>query len=227
MFRLLKQYLNKKSLLNQAFEETKDTLHTCKEMYEETVRSLRYSDSADLKMDIYKMDKQINFYQQEIRRKMLTHLSISSQKEINTALVMISIVIDVERIGDYTKNIEDLAKRHPQRLNAGKYEEIIKNLEEEVESKFVQVTEAFSSLDVESARGVMGEHRSITKQCDKIINELVSTSFPDMPSNDLVALALFVRYLKRISSHLTNIASSVVNPFDRIGFKQNGSEKEE
>ena len=32
------------------------------------------------------------------------------------------------------------------------------------------------------------------------------------------AMALYVRYLKRINSHLRNIASSVVNPFDHISF---------
>ena len=35
---------------------------------------------------------------------------------------------------------------------------------------------------------------------------------------DAVVLALYVRYLKRIESHLNNIVSSVVNPFPRIGF---------
>ena len=37
--------------------------------------------------------------------------------------------------------------------------------------------------------------------------------------NEAVTTALYVRFLKRISAHLMNIASSVVNPFDRIGFR--------
>ena len=35
-----------------------------------------------------------------------------------------------------------------------------------------------------------------------------------------MATALYIRFLKRISAHLMNIASSVVNPFDRIGFRE-------
>jgi len=220
MFKIIKKYLQKESLLAQAYSETETMLMTCQEMYEETVRSLRYSDNAELKIDIYKKDKLINRYQQEIRRKMMTHLSVSSQKEISTALVMTSIVIDVERIGDYTKNIEDLAIHHPQRLNVGQYEETLKKLEDEVKSKFESVTSAFTVYDIEAASGVMDEHRSITKQCDIILNELVTQKFENIPSNDLVALALFIRYLKRISAHLTNIVSSVVNPFEKIGFKK-------
>ena len=41
----------------------------------------------------------------------------------------------------------------------------------------------------------------------------------DLESGSAVALALYIRQLKRINSHLMNVASSVVNPFHRIGFK--------
>lgn len=220
MFKTLKKYLQKESLIVQAYTETEITLKTCQEMYDETVRSLRYSDTADLKINIYKKDQLINKYQQEIRRKMLIHLSISSSKEVSEALVMTSIVIDVERIGDYTKNIEDLAKQHPLRLQVGKFEDTLKQLEDEVRSKFEAVTKAFTIYDIETASDVMDEHRSITKQCDIILSELVNDNFEGMESRDQVTLALFVRYLKRISAHLTNIVSSVVNPFEKIGFKK-------
>ena len=38
-------------------------------------------------------------------------------------------------------------------------------------------------------------------------------------SREAVIAALASRYTKRISAHLSNLASSVVNPFDRIGFR--------
>jgi len=198
-------------------------LKTCKEMFDETVRSLRYSDTAKLETDIYEKDRQINKYQQEIRRMMMTHLAVSPQTEIHPALVMISIVIDVERLGDYAKNIEELAKAHPKRLHAGSYEEIVGNLEDEVKSKFESVTSAFRIYDIEAAKEVMDEHRSITRQCDKLVTSLVGKVISEIPANDQVALALYLRYLKRISSHLTNIVSSIVNPFDMIGYKGKNS----
>ena len=37
--------------------------------------------------------------------------------------------------------------------------------------------------------------------------------------SDAIVLALYFRYLKRVAAHLTNIASSIVNPFPRIGFR--------
>ena len=227
MFKTIKKYFKKESLLIQSYQETEKTLQTCKEMFAETVKSLRYSDSAELSIDIREKDKQINNYQQEVRRKMLTHLAISPKTEVNPALVLISIVIDVERIGDYTKNIEDLAKAHPKRLNGGQYEETIKQLEDEVKSKFESVTSAFTVYDVGAAKEIMDDHRSITKECDKIITRFVAEQISDIPGNDAVALALYLRYLKRISSHLTNIVSSVVNPFDMIGYSDKDKKKKD
>ena len=37
--------------------------------------------------------------------------------------------------------------------------------------------------------------------------------------------ALYTRYLKRIAAHLINIASSVFNPFERIGFRDDTGEE--
>jgi hypothetical protein len=33
-------------------------------------------------------------------------------------------------------------------------------------------------------------------------------------------VALYVRYLKRVTAHLLNILSSVVNPVERIGYRE-------
>ena len=48
---------------------------------------------------------------------------------------------------------------------------------------------------------------------------MIERDIPEIPGREAVATALYVRYLKRISSHLKTIASSVVNPFEKIGFR--------
>ena len=37
---------------------------------------------------------------------------------------------------------------------------------------------------------------------------------------DAAAVALYARYLKRISAHCRNLISSIVNPFERIGYPE-------
>jgi len=49
--------------------------------------------------------------------------------------------------------------------------------------------------------------------------KLVTGDVEDLGPGDYAAAALYLRYLKRIAAHLSNIASSVVNPFHRIGYK--------
>jgi phosphate uptake regulator len=39
-------------------------------------------------------------------------------------------------------------------------------------------------------------------------------------SGEAVTAALYLRYLKRVSAHIKNVATSVVNPYYRIGFRE-------
>jgi len=63
----------------------------------------------------------------------------------------------------------------------------------------------------------MSEHWWIARKGDEIVNAMLTHD--ELDGREAVATALYVRYLKRVSAHLMNIASSVTNPFDRIGFR--------
>jgi hypothetical protein len=65
----------------------------------------------------------------------------------------------------------------------------------------------------------MSEHWWIAKRCDEIVNTILQKDEESLPGREAVATALYARYLKRISAHLMDIASSLANPFDRIGFR--------
>ena len=84
---------------------------------------------------------------------------------------------------------------------------------------FTLLIEALPRGDVEKAKEVMSEHWWIARRSDEILNILIKRSEPDLVCSEAVSTALYVRFLKRISAHLMNIASSIVNPFDRIGFR--------
>jgi phosphate uptake regulator len=48
-----------------------------------------------------------------VRRKVLRYLAIAGTVDLVPGLVLTGIVIDIERIGDYTKNIAELATTYP------------------------------------------------------------------------------------------------------------------
>jgi Na+/phosphate symporter len=129
-------------------------------------------------------------------------------------------VIDIERIGDYSKNIHDLARNHPRRLHAGSLEEEAASIEREVLTNFDRTVRAFKQGDQAEARLLMEEYKAdISKRCAKVESMLVGGKV-ELSSADGVTLALYLRFLKRISAHSRNLISSLVNPFDRIGYRE-------
>ena len=213
------ELFRKDNMLQQAHDRSLEMLEADREMFLAAASSLREHDDARIELDIYAKDQLINAYEREVRRKVLTHLVLSSSRNIAAGLALVSIVIDIERIGDLTKNIVDLALNHPGRLNCGTLEEDIRKIETTVKTMFTLLIEALPEGDEDKAKEVMSEHWWIARRSDEILNILIKRSAPDLVCNEAVATALYVRFLKRISAHLMNIASSIVNPFDRIGFR--------
>jgi phosphate uptake regulator len=219
MFKQFFELFRKDNMLQQAYDRSLQMLEADREMFLAASSSLREHDDAKIELDIYAKDQLINAYEREVRRKVLTHLVLSSSRNIAAGLALVSIVIDIERIGDLTKNIVDLALNHPGRLECGTLEQDIRKIETTVKTMFTLLIEALPEGDEDKAKEVMSEHWWIARRSDEILNILIKRSEPDVVCNDAVSTALYVRFLKRISAHLMNIASSIVNPFDRIGFR--------
>ncbi len=206
------------NLFMQALNQSYEMLEIAHEMFKEAVESLRHTDT-DVDVETKKKDKIINKYEREVRRKVITHLSVQGGGDLPAGMVLITIIIDIERIGDYTKNILDLATLHISKLESTDFLETITAVEQSVESMFVRTLECLKNNDEELALQLMAENKDVGKTCDEVISKLIKEEYPDLSVSDAVSLALYFRYLKRINSHLKNITSSVVNPFDRIGFK--------
>jgi phosphate uptake regulator len=207
------------SLLDQAWGESFEMLEIDRRMYLEAVRVLRDSDDLELNEDIRKLDRKVNKYERDVRRKVMTHCSVVGSTELPSGMALVSIVIDIERVGDYCKNIVDLAYHHPRRLVAHDFESDLVSIERSVRTQFDETIEVLHSNDAEKARELMKSYTTDTGSiCDRLVNDLVAGKVGDQSPADAAALALYIRYLKRIGSHLKNMVTSVVNPFDRIGF---------
>ena len=123
MWRELLKLWKQDNLLKQAWDQSFEMLKIAQEMFLESVRILRESDEVEMIQEVKKKDKLVNKYEREVRRKVLTHLTVRGPIDVPAGLVLVTIIIDIERIGDYTKNIFDLAVNHPERLPGGKFEE--------------------------------------------------------------------------------------------------------
>ena len=221
MFKQIFELFQSDSLYEQALMECHEMLEIDREMFNESTKTLRESDTADIPIDIYAMDKKINEFERDVRRKVMTHLVVSGNEDLGSGLILVSVVIDIERIGDYTKNIYDLAVQHPKKLSGGGFEELLLNMENSTRDFLNRAIDAFKSQDIDAARKLMVEYKTdISVTSNEIVNSIVSGSNDEFSSNGAGALCLYARYLKRIAAHSRNLVSSIVNPFERIGYPE-------
>ena len=221
MWKELLRVWRSSDLLSLAWEESYKMLEIDERMFTEAVRVLRESDDSLVDLAIRELDTRVNKYERDVRRKVMTHCTVAWPTDIPGGMVLVSIVIDIERIGDYCKNILDLASAHPRRLHVERYNSVLSEIEQEIKACFQQAPEVLRSHDTDHARQVMQTYRAqVSDTCDQIVQDVVTGKLNSELAGEAAALALYARYLKRISAHLKNVLSSVVNPFHRIGYRE-------
>jgi len=218
MFRKWLAIFKKDTLMDRAYQRSFKMLDITLDMFREARESLRNRDDSEINLKIKERDKQVNSYEREVRRMVFNHLAVQGTIELPSGLALVSIIIDIERIGDYTKNMVELALDHPGRLHGGQFEEDLKRMEEAVEGNFITTKKCFADEDSALALALLKKYAWVNDACDDRVKDVVQEKDPSIRPGDAAAMTLYIRFLKRVNSHLRNITTSVVNPFDRIGF---------
>jgi hypothetical protein len=85
---------------------------------------------------------------------------------------------------------------------------------------FIKTITAVENDNLEIAREVYEMYKKgISGECSALKDSLIKGN-EKISAGNAVAIALYLRYMKRIGAHLSNISTSVVNPFPRIGYKE-------
>ncbi len=211
-----------KDLLAQAWNDSYEMLALSRDMYVEAVAHLREDRNIEKLQSLKKRDWEINTFQRDVRRKVLTHYSVTEDHtDFNHGLVLVNMVVDIERLGDYAKNIVDLAINHPTTIVTEEISEDLHMMEQEVGERFNKTLEAIQDQNLEIARELKARYKmEISRKSDTIVNGILSGELEFESQARAAAVALYARYLKRLGSHLNNIATTLVNPFDTIGYAQ-------
>ncbi len=213
---------NSDNLLSQAWDESYKMMVLSNEIFNQAIKYLRNGENKETIIALKKRDMEINAYQKNVRRKVVTHYAVSQDiDDLPNGLVLLNMVVDVERVGDYTKNILDLALNHPNTIRSEDFSEDLHHVENEVIERFRKTLEAIHTQDADVARNLMKTYKeTLTNVSDTIVNGCISGEIRLGDECQTVALALYARYLKRIGAHLKNITTVLVNPFDAVGYKQ-------
>ncbi|MDH3306951.1 MAG: hypothetical protein OEO77_05485 [Acidimicrobiia bacterium] len=196
--------------------DVQDMLASCRHTFNAAINTvLGGTDPQAVGKDIRKTDRTINKAERKIRRALVVHASTrGAQADIGTILVLMSITKDIERVGDYAKNIWDLADHGVDMSNDDDVESLRKR-RDQVTELIVETSRIFASQDTEAAHVTIQAADELLDEFDAEIGTLIGT---DAPGSYAVPRALLSRYLKRIVAHLMNVMSAVVMPVDRLDY---------
>lgn len=222
VFKDLVTIWNSEDSLSQAWTSSNEMLHLSHEMFTDSVDALRSGEKNKVIKSIKLRDEEINQYHRDIRKKVVTYYSVSKDvTNINSGLVLINMVVDIERVGDYTKNILDLAKYYPKKLRSEKVSEDLRIIEQAVIERFQNTVKAVEEMDEIAAKELIKSYRSdLGKLSDNLVASSISGDLKIGEEHMASSMVLYARYLKRIGAHLKNITSVVINPFESIGYKK-------
>jgi len=216
MFENLLQFWKGKDFLKQVLENFKNMLDDTHIMFDSVCRKLiDNEEEPGLKDTVYSIDRQVNDLQRDIRKRVIEHLSMQPSKDVPICLLLMSVVKDAERLGDYAKNLYEVTTMIKKPLNKEKYQELFNNLGEEISGMFKETTKAFIESDETKAVEAWNCKTKITTRCDEIIENLAKSN---LSVNEAVCFTLIARYFKRITAHLTNIATSVILPLTDLDY---------
>ena len=208
--------------LSQAWSSSNEMLVISHDMFKDSINALRSGEKNKVIKSIKQRDEIINQYHREIRKKVVTYYSVSKDiLNIDSGLVLLNMVVDIERVGDYSKNILDLAKHHPKKLVSEKISDELRIIEKAVIERFKNTVIAIETMDEDIAGKLIKSYRSdLGKISDNLVASSISGNFQIGEEYRASSMVLYARYLKRIGAHLKNITSVVVNPFESIGYKK-------
>ena len=214
MFKQIFDVWKKENLLKQVLQSTEKMFRIVSQNFD--VASEQLIGKLEAKQDIYETDRQINELEREVRRKVLEHLSINPKQDLSSSLILITVVKDLERIGDYIKNIFELSYHYSKPLPKNTYTDVLIDLTSQMSKVLKDSVRVFNNADVKTAKEYYKFYRKVTEKTDHLIEALLEEK--EITIREAVVYALFARYLKRISAHLANVLTTVINPFHQVGY---------
>lgn len=171
--------------------------------------------------DIRATDQRINEAEQELRSELVVHVSVQGSADIGSVLGFTLLLKKIERIGDQAKNILDLAENGVSLTDSEEIEELLSG-REAVSALFAEAGELLGNPDADEETIEAYAVRAttiMTSMQDKIDGFMVS----DRPGREVVPLAIYYRYLRRIVANLLGVVRTSSEPLPHVDYLDNGT----
>ncbi len=165
---------------------------------------------------IYQQDAKVNELERQIRKEVISHLSLSGNfLDLPYCLLLMSLVKDVERIGDYAKNLTEISEFFAGPLPDDELVAELKEIRSSVESAFSGLADVLARSDRVTALNLTRRGKEVARRCDMLVTKAARSSYD---ASTTAAVVLSTRHYKRIGGHVLNILSSVVMPLHKLDY---------
>ena len=171
--------------------------------------------SPEVRTAIYRQDIEVNKLERSIRKRVVSHLSLGEMQHLPYCLLLMSQVKDVERLGDYAKNLAEVPDLFSGEMPGDGIVAELLEIRAEVEVTLAATAEVFMQSDRERAMALILEGKDIAHRADGLLARIARAG---KSSGETTALVLGTRYYKRIGGHLLNVLSSVVMPLHKVDY---------
>lgn len=218
MLREIFRALRRKDALGEMFEQVGKMLDLGQWMFVAASQVLSgKSDWSAVADELYAKDREINKFEQGVRERIVTHLGVGRGADLAACMVLMNVVKDAERIGDYCKNILEVGKFYRREYTHPEYAGPLQEVREAVTGMFADAKVAFLEEDGDLTRKLLADSNKFTKECERIIRQLLTVQ-EQLAPDEAVAYVLMARHYKRVAAHLANIATSVVCPVPMLDY---------
>ncbi len=169
--------------------------------------------------ELYRRDVQVNKTERKIRRQIVEHLAIDPRGDVPACLVLMSVVKDAERIGDYCKNLFEVRAVLGKELEHNVLHEDARAVHAQILGIFAKTRSALQDADGEVATEVVHSAKKVGREIEE---KVAAVAASELPVRAAVCRALALRHMKRIHAHLCNIATSVVQPVHKLDYFDEG-----
>jgi phosphate uptake regulator len=216
MFKDLRSFWKGRHFLDEVYGEFREMLEGAERMFVMVCRALlQNTDVANLGQQIHEADRQINKLQKQMRRRIVEHLALQPTVDVSVCLILMSVIKDGERLGDYCKNLYEVVELLNEPLGREEYSKYFDEIDKDILALFGTTREAVFNADEEKARMAWDVENRIAKLCDRLVERIAKAP---LSTNRAVCFALIARHFKRIVAHLVNIATSSILPLSDIDY---------
>ena len=186
-------------------------LETSRDMWIVATGHLLFNDP--LTVDLEETDAIVDDKEREIRRIVKEHVVSAPRSEIQLALAIVSVVQDGERIGDLAKRLGELGSITSKPL-ISPYTFTLRSARERITEMFAGTLAGLLDASVAEGEKVMRMNEVLKEELRAFVRDIAKAE--DVRVEEAVVLASASLMMGRVSSHLSNISSTVVLPFEEI-----------